>query len=95
MKRLSRNEMLALLTVAGVASGTCGAIASDKSTSNISPMGVVEHQSMSRLGSDNACGKGSCGADDKGAADAKKKHPTKVDQKKDKKADKKADKKSK
>lgn len=88
MKRLSRNEVLALLAIAGVAGGTGGVSASDNTTSNISPMGVVEHPSMSRLGSDSACGKGSCGADDKGAAAAKKKH---AEKKAEKKVEKKAE----
>lgn len=100
MKRLTRNEMLALLAIAGVASSACAVSAAEKSASNkISPMGVVEHPTMSRLGSDSACGAGACGADDKGAAAAKKKHdkssktPAKsADKKKSEKSDKKSEK---
>lgn len=100
MKRLTRSEMLALLAIAGVASGACAVNAAEKSgSSNIAPMGVVEHPTMSRLGSDSACGAGSCGADDKGAAAAKKKHdkggktPDKsADKKKSEKSDKKTEK---
>lgn len=90
MKRLSKNEVLALLAVAGVTGGTCVVNAAETTSNNIlSPMGVVEHPSMSRLGGDAACGAGACGADDKGAAAAKKKHDKSKDAKSDKKSDKK------
>lgn len=100
MKRLTRNEMLALLAIAGVASGTCSVSAAENTGSNkIAPLGVLEHPTMSRLGSDSACGAGSCGADEKGAAAAKKKHekdtkaPAKsADKKKSEKSDKKTEK---
>ncbi|MBY0546357.1 MAG: hypothetical protein K2W95_03645 [Candidatus Obscuribacterales bacterium] len=95
MKRLTRNEMLALLAIAGVASGACAVNAAEKSGStNIAPMGVVEHPTMSRLGSDSACGAGACGADDKGAAAAKKKHDKGDKKTPDKSADKKKSEKS-
>lgn len=72
MNKLSKKELLAVLAIAGVTGAGVHA-ADTASDQGGDAFKVIEHPSMSRLGSDEACGKGACGKDEKGAEAAKKK----------------------
>lgn len=94
MKKISRNDVLAILAALGVSSGSAVLANSNDSNDNGKSLGKVEHQGSTYLGDESKCGKGSCGKDEKGAAAAKKKHAEKKkDEKKEKEEKKKEDKK--
>ncbi|MBX9688875.1 MAG: hypothetical protein K2X27_19355 [Candidatus Obscuribacterales bacterium] len=78
MKKISKTEMLAILAAAGLSAGS-SAIAAD--TNNDNALGKTEHAARN-LGTESACGKGSCGKDEKGAEAAKAKHEVKKEAKK-------------
>ncbi|HEY9677896.1 MAG TPA: hypothetical protein V6C76_07790 [Drouetiella sp.] len=71
MQRLSKTELTALLTVLGISTGAI-ANAAPTNTANEKPFLVAEKEGAKK-GADMACGKGSCGVDEKGAAAAKEK----------------------
>jgi len=85
MKKISKTELLAILTAAGVSAGSM-AMAADKSSE--SALGKVEHGQTNLGTEESKCGKGSCGKDEKGAAAAKEKKEGKAKkEKKEKKAE--------
>ena len=88
--KLSKAELVAILAVCGISTQAVGAAQPQDNGA----MSAVDHSDMTLLGGkDSACGAGSCGADEKGAEAAKKKHGG--DKKEEKKSDKKADSKEK
>lgn len=78
--RISRADLLAVMTAAGVIATTTGSFAADTSTARHPALKVSDKTTSLGSGKENACGKGSCGTDEKGAQAAKdrdKKKPTK------------------
>ena len=92
--KITKNELLAIIAAAGVSSGATAIAATLDQNSNSSFSKVERSGSATYLG-DSACGKGSCGKDEKGAAAAKEKHGKKESKKEAKpKEEKKEEKKS-
>jgi hypothetical protein len=76
-RKLGTHEVLALLAAAGVS--TCAAAQAakveDNTKSNAQSLQVTGQPARANLGSkEMACGKGSCGTDEKGAKAAAEKH---------------------
>lgn len=92
MKKISKTELLAILAATGVSNSTI-AIASTPDANQSNSLGKVEHSGPRYLADESKCGKGSCGKDEKGAAEAKKKHAEKKVKKEIKKEEKKEEKK--
>lgn len=68
--KITKNELLAIIAAAGVSSGATAIAAKLDQNANSSFSKVERNGSATYLG-DSACGKGSCGKDEKGAAAAK------------------------
>ncbi len=79
MQRISKNELTALLTMLGLTAGTMAN--AGPTSSNEKPFLVAEKQGAKKP-AEMACGKGSCGVDEKGAAAAKDKSAKKAEEKK-------------
>lgn len=79
MNRGSKVDVTALVAMIGIAAGThCNAASAEKTRkANANPLLVAE-QKATKKGTDSACGKGSCGVDQKGAASAKQLHSKKT-----------------
>lgn len=89
MKKISKNELLAILAAAGVTSGSAVLATNLDQNNDINALGKVEHAGATFLGDESSCGKGSCGKDEKGAQAAKEKRAKKEVKKTAKKAEKK------
>lgn len=87
MKKISKQELLAIVAALGVSGGSCAYASSPDSSTDT--FGKTEHSGTTKLGGDSKCGKGSCGTDEKGAAAAQEKHKKKEAKKAEKKAEKK------
>lgn len=81
--KLSHTDVLSLLTAAGIVASTGAVIAANPTnqsdSSRHSTLKVSEHHRALGSGKENACGKGSCGTDEKGAAAAKDRDKKKSD----------------
>lgn len=73
MKKIARKELLAILAATGVSSSAALAANLD-SNNETNSLGKIEHSGLGYLADESACGKGSCGKDEKGAEAAKEKH---------------------
>lgn len=80
--KISTLNLMAILTAVGVGSNAFDLVEA-KDVVSSSKLDAVEHNHMTKLGSENSCGKGSCGKDEAGAKAAQEK------QNKDKKSTKK------
>jgi hypothetical protein len=73
-KKLAKSDLVAVLTIFGLSMNAVAQAAdSDRSQS----LSVKDRSQSTKLGSDSACGKGSCGTDEKGAKAAQEKHEKK------------------
>lgn len=78
MERSKKNEIQALLAVLGIAGLGCSVAAPPVHAASCdNGMLIAEKPTGSSKGKEMACGKGSCGVDEKGAAAAKAKHESK------------------
>jgi uncharacterized low-complexity protein len=74
MERISKSEITAILALIGLSSAAAGSAQLVAQAHDANHMFVAEKASPASKSKDSACGKGSCGTDDKGAAAAKKAH---------------------
>ena len=73
-KNLDIAALLALISISATQAVAVASETTDKRTSSNGTMWIAENKAGSAKGADSACGKGSCGADMKGAAAAADKH---------------------
>lgn len=77
MKKAQATALLTVLGLVGTLAGPALAESKDKEqngTKNAKSVKGKEVKKAGKQGADSACGEGSCGTDDKGAAAAKKAH---------------------
>jgi uncharacterized low-complexity protein len=94
MERISKSDITAILALVGISSGGFAISQpahAGTAKNQTNPMFVAENKAPAGKGKDSACGKGSCGTDDKGAAAAKKAHSKKASGKSSAKSTKKSD----
>lgn len=92
--RLSQSDLLSIIAAAGIVTSATAAVAAPDSTAKTPALKVADKTKPAAGGKDSACGKGSCGTDEKGAEAAKNRDKKKADAKADAtkaKADAKAD----